>query len=470
MDTSICHTWVSPSVSVRAANVACLLVRMVMVVSKTLVNLYIYQSLCHALFGPSSECLKPDEEKQVAREAALFILLQKVVLNLPPFILTPFFGGWTDKIGRKMPAAVAMFGNMLGILLYMLSNLFRPPSLLVLLSGSLLRGLFGKSAFILTALQSYVIDMCSSEKRTSGLSAIHGLGLMGFSGGLLGAGMLLTITSFDIIFCVLTGIMTFCVFLVISCLYDCKTSIKAKAQQNNKKNKPGVKCFTGPFASMFKEREGRSRQHLLMLLLLTFLFQTNRVGEEDVLLLYLQRASFGARPEMYAYVVGVSYATQGLVLVFLVPVFTNVLEIRNATMILVALFVKMCSLVLLTFSDRLWMVFSGVILGVPSAMFVTISKSMMSSLVGPEEVGTIFGVISSLEIFSSITGSAIYINLYVITSSILPGMVFSIEAGVCFIMFLLSITFYKPATVEYKRLKSNEIYRTQNRIYGSTTK
>ena len=72
-------------------------------------------------------------------------------------------------------------------------------------------------------------------------------------------------------------------------------------------------------------------------------------------------------------------------------------------------------------------------------MFVNVSKAAISQLVDYDEIGMIFGVVSSLEIFSSIAGSVIFIYTYIWTADIFAGMTYLIMTGVFIVMIILVI-------------------------------
>ena len=423
--------------SIFVTNIVILLMKVCMIVSKTLINIFIYTTVCDTLYPDNNElCAEPDNQHNITHLAAFYILFQKISLNVPSFILSPFFGKWTDHIGRKIPSLLPIAGNMMGILVYILASTLLPRyALLLILIGSVVRGLSGKSQFVVTALQSYVVDICPRDKLTSGLGTFIATSMWGFSVGLVAMGLLLDWTSFPIIFCSLIVVMTVCIILILVFIHDVpKDNYLLKKEKKACNLESSLKS---PFVAIFKQREGNKRCQLISFLLLTFLYQTCRVGEEDILLLYLQRPEFAARESSYAYLLGTGYAVQGLSLISLLPLCTNIFHINDTAMMVMALLTKVVGLCVLGFSQNMWMLYLGILVGTPSAIFVNISKSTISMLVSHEEIGLVFGLVTSLEIISSISGSGVFIYTYLMTSSYFQGMAYLIMAGVIALMMMV---------------------------------
>ena len=423
--------------SIFVTNVVILLMKICMIVSKTLINIFIYATVCDTLYPDNNEqCSEPDSQQNIAHLAAFYILFQKISLNVPAFILSPFFGKWTDYIGRKIPSLLPIAGNMIGILVYILASTLLPRyALLVILIGSVVRGLSGKSQFVMTALQSYVVDICPRDKLASGLGTFIATSMWGFSVGLVAMGLLLDWTSFTIIFCSLLVLMTVCILLILVFIHDVPKDNFLLKQENKSRNLEAI--LKSPFVAIFKQREGNKRCQLISFLLLTFLYQTCRVGQEDVLLLYLQRPEFAGRESSYAYILATGYAVKGLSLISILPLGTNIFHINDTAMMVMALLTQVVGFSILGFTQNMWMLYLGIIVGTPSAIFASISKSTISKLVSQEEIGMVFGVVTSLEIISSISGSGIFIYTYLMTSSYFMGTAYLIMAGVVVLMMMV---------------------------------
>ena len=440
--------------SIFAANIVILLMKMAMVVCKTLINIYIYRTSCDHLYHREPElCLLPEQQMEIGHLAAFYILLQKITLNFPAFVIGPFFGKCTDDIGRKLPSLIPVCGNVIGLFVYILASTFLSRhALCLILIGSLIRGISGKSGFVVTALQSYIVDICPRDKLTSGLGSFIAMSLWGVSVGLVGTGILLELTSFSTIFCILIAFMFVCVILILLFINDVpKEEVLLPKQES-------FNLFTSlqaPFIVMFRRRSGYKRFHLLVFLILTFIYQTCRVGEEDVLLLYLQKLELSTRDATYAYLLGTGYALQGMCLISVLPLCLNIFHISDNLMILLALMCKVFGLCVLAFSHSVWMLYSGVIIGAPSAIFVTISKSIISKLVLQEEIGLLFGLVTSLEILSSISGSGIFIYTYLMTSEFHRGTTYLLMAGVIcmMIVMVLVLLYLSKLSEEEKTLK-----------------
>ena len=186
---------------------------------------------------------------------------------------------------------------------------------------------------------------------------------------------------------------------------------------------------------------GSRRCQILMLLMLTFLYQTCRVGEEEVLLLYTQQ--LGITRSTYAYLLGTGYFFQGLFLVTVLPVYTNLIEVPGLKMVAAGFVAKASGLTILAFSHRTWHLFVGIFIGTFNSVFVNVSQSQLRKLVTPQEIGEVFGLVNSLETISSISGSGIFIYMYSFTSDVFHGLTFLIMAGIVISMAGVICVLYK---------------------------
>ena len=180
------------------------------------VKLYIYEGVCLKEYRNLSGCEDmvhhPDWEEKIQTESAGYLLGYKMLSYVPAIILSLFAGAWCDHVGRKIPIVMPCFGTILAVLLYMVSMVCGINTMLPLvLTGSAIRGMFGKSAVITMALHSYMSDVTSREERTQKLGQLLAMNYFGYFAGSLLAGALLGYTTYDVIFCVVVIIMALAV-------------------------------------------------------------------------------------------------------------------------------------------------------------------------------------------------------------------------------------------------------------------
>lgn len=441
--------------SITTSNIVCLLMNSVRVVAKTLVQLYIYGEVCKQLYPYSGDkCTQPEQQSSVTDVAANYIFMEKILLNLPAFFLLPFFGRWTDTEGRKLPALLALFGNLLGVLLYTTaSSNISIYALGILLAGSAIRGLSGKSGFIVTSLQCYIIDVCKSESVSKGLGNFMACNLWGYAGGLLLTGLFLQITSYAVLFSVLICVIAFCIFIVLICMLDIKPiNETASSVDNGSYQNPETRVeekeslcsnMTFPIQVVALQRPHNYRLQLQLLLILTVLYHTCRVGEEDILLLFIQRASFSSTRSSYAYLMATSFVLQGFFLIAILPIYLNIFHIHPYTMMAIGFISKIIGLSIYTYSTQSWHLYIGIFISTPNVIFLKVAQMALKEIVKQQELATVIGLSSAFETISSILGSAVFVYTYAYTSQLYAGTVFVVMIIVFTIMFVITILLWK---------------------------
>ena len=239
----------TPQCSVQVANIVCLLTNTSRIVLKTLTQLFIYTTSCETLYpGSSTQCTAPGEQTAVAQIAAFYILMEKILLNLIAFVMVPLYGRCMNTVGSKLPAMVTIFGNMIGTLCYIAasSGLTGSP-LNVILIGSTIRGLSGKSGVTVTSLQSYVVEVKKQTSSSDGLGSFLASTLWGFAIGLVLTGLLMMFISYPILFVSLMVLMAICVMCILFGILD----ITAHSEEEHRRS--GIMA---PFLLMFKKRAG----------------------------------------------------------------------------------------------------------------------------------------------------------------------------------------------------------------------
>ncbi len=418
----------------------------------------------------------PRIEDQVQEDSAKYIMAYKILLNLPAVLLGLFCGAWSDRIGRKMPVMLPCMGTIFATMLYMSSMVSPTHAVLSLvLSGAALRGAFGKSAVVTMALHSYISDISSREDRTERLGRLLAMNFFGYFVGSLLTGAMLETYGFDVIFCVVVFINAGCVLITIFFMEESLPT--PEVTPANTPGEPAKDITTHPepspilpddaegipptddtkkkwktrfrmpfhpkhvresLAVITRGREDRKQLHLILLFMTIIVQQTCKSGEVDVTLLYVERSPLSWHKSMYGYLLATDYACLGLAVFALLPVLSNILHINDITLVAIGIGFKIIRLIIMTFSNYTWMIYISVIIGCPSAMIISGSKSLISKTVDENEVGKAFSLLSCCETVSNLIGSVLFTNLYSMTLHLFSGLTFGVDALV-FVVLLVTI-------------------------------
>ncbi|XP_064620841.1 proton-coupled folate transporter-like [Lineus longissimus] len=439
--------------------------------SEPTVKLFLYQETCLDEYSIENEIcyhLKnhPVEESHVQQLAANYIMYYKILLNLPAIILGLFCGAWSDRVGRKLPMILPCLGSIFAVLIYMLGMLPTWKTLPFIFIGATVNGMFGKSAVIAMAVHSYATDTSTNDQRTRRLGKLLSMNFFGLFFGSLLAGCLLDVLSFNAIFCIVVGINGLATLVILIFLKESVPGIEDDRERDKSKGS-GTFLFNPnnireSLMVLFCPRENNGRCHLMLLFLTVITNQICKAGEVDITMLFVERAPLGWSKSLYGYLLAVDFACLGLSLWILLPLFSNILGIKDANLVLIGLTFKISRLIFVAFSNQTWMVFASVVVGSVSGMIVSGCKSLISKTVTEAEVGKSFSLLSCGETASNLVGAIIFTNIYSATFEIFPGFTFIVEA---FIFIALLVMFVWLA----RDIKASERYRLLESVSGQTS-
>lgn len=431
------------------------------------VRLFIVETVCESLAPPgnSSACrhggphltaaaaaasAQPDSlENRSQAAAASYLLAYRIALNLPAIFLSLCCGAWSDRVGRKLPLILPSLGAAIST--FILSFALRPdwlPPLAVVMAGALVYGVFGKSAVVTMAANSYLTDVSSEAMRTRLLGSLLGVNFLGIFVGSLLVGLSQTFSSIGP---ALTTVSLLNGAVVAIVVFHTKESREPSC--NDKKEErcgcPLTLCRFGMAADTLRllgqKRQGRRQRFLLFLFFSMLLNQLCKSGEQDAILLFVQHAPLNWSGELYGYYLCLYYACMGLNLLLVLPVLSKTLAPRDTTLIMAGLVLKIARLLMTAFAGpSTALVFSAAVLGSGAGLIVSATKSLISKLAGNEDdVGKTFALLSSIEAFSNLLGPAIFNGLYAVTVAIFPGFVFVLDAclHLCLLCLFLRLHF-----------------------------
>lgn len=171
-----------------------------------------------------------------------------------------------------------------------------------------------------------------------------------------------------------------------------------------------------------------------------FVHQTCKSGEMDVTLLFAEAAPLSWRKSMYGYLLATDYALLGVTVLVLLPLLIRLFKLSDANLVLFGLAFRVARLFALSMSKSTFEVFFSTFIGCPSSMIVSCCKAKVSKMVGDNERGKAFALMSCAETVAILVGSVIFSGVYRATRDILPGMVFILEA-LFFLAFIVVIWF-----------------------------
>ncbi|XP_061198268.1 proton-coupled folate transporter-like [Saccostrea echinata] len=376
-------------------------------------------------------------QSHVQRESTTYLILHKLLTNTPALVLGMFCGAWSDKYGRKLPMALPCFGTTFAVLFYMAANMAYEGSTNLFLCGSFVHGCFGKTAMINMAVNSYIVDVTTVEKRTKKLGILAAMQFLGmFVGSLLG-GLLIDLTSVLTSYCIVSAISAVVVTMTLLCLRE---TIKVDDDENLS---PCKSFFQGSnvqdsFKVLTKNRSGNIRTSIFSLFLIVILHQTCRTGLTDVTLLYTEKSPLSWPTSWFGYLSAAENAAMGIILLVLLPVFSSVAKLNDATISMIGLFCACVRFVIMTWSKKTWMVWLSMVIGSVGGVINSPVRSLLSKMVHEDEVGKMFSLLGSGETVAKFC-AVFFTYLYGHSLDIFPGLPFILAAVLYIFMIIIML-------------------------------
>jgi len=210
-----------------------------------------------------------------------------------------------------------------------------------------------------------------------------------------------------------------------------------------------------------KPRSQNSRLYILFFFCTIFIQQACKSGEVDIIILYTLKSPLNWSRSMYGYLLATDYACLGLASSVLLPCLIHFFHISDLGLAIIGVIFKIFRLALMSYGRHSWLVYLSVILGCPSALIISSSKSLISKLVGEDELGKTFSLLSCGETISNLIGSLLFTLVYGYSVYFMPGLTFILD---CLLMFLLLCVLL---VVTYHMTKSSSQVRSSIGRYGS---
>lgn len=434
---------------------------------------YLVKLTCLGMYaGNATVCRNLDQlpllEDSVQANAANYLMVFRLLLNIPAVILGLFCGAWSDRYGRKIPMILPGLGSVFAVLLYMLSLVAEDMAMPMILAGATVQGLFGKSSVITMAVNSYASDITDKEDRTKKLGKLLAMNFFGLFFGSLLSGLLQDLSDMQVTFFIVILVHTIGVLVTVCLMEESIEPTLAKPGEPKRSE-----CFDifrisnvkDSFLVLGKRRTSNTRFLIVILFVTSIVNQTCKVGEMDVTVLFVSRSPLNWPRSWYGYLLSVDYAVMALCLFLVLPVLSNLLKTPDILIIILGLSCKIVRLIWAAFCRESWMVYSSVVVGAFAGLITSSLRSLLSKAVDEDELGKIFSLLASGETASKLFGVVIFVNLYGATAPFFPGFTYLIEALVYVVVLVLMVWLYNELKVTgtYNLLQAI----SPQKLYGS---
>ena len=318
------------------------------------------------------------------------ITLVIAVYALCQFLGTPFWGGVSDRIGRKPVLLISMAGHAASYLILAYAD-----SLLLLIAS---RALGGFTSANLATAYAYIADTTSEDERAKGLGRISAAFGLGFIFGPLIGGVLATTGSGEATNFVLPALTAMSLSL-LSCL-----GIWLFIPETAKPKTHEVSSDAAP-ANLFSSLVSISRRPIIFkTILLCFITVLFMAGRETILPLWADNKHAMSVREV-GFVISIAGLTLTCVQLTLIGPLTRMFGESNLLKASLLLFAAGWSSIALA-TTLFQIIGASILSAVATAFFQTSLQSLLSKRAGPSERGSVMGVYQATSSLGRFTGQA----------------------------------------------------------------
>jgi MFS family permease len=315
------------------------------------------------------------------------------IYSLMQFLFTPIWGSLSDRYGRKPILVMSLIGSIISYLLLALVFSGVVLSVVLLVLSRAFAGVFAAN---LSAAQAVISDITAPEERTKGIGLISAAFGLGFVFGPAIGGVLSQNFGYGFPIYVSAGLSLVASLL---CIFVFKETLSKEIQISNRQNKKSRNPLNVKLILSVLKND-RIGKYIIIFFVTVFAF-SNIFG---TLQLFAERKNgLNLSQSEIGYLFSFMGITGAFVQLFLLKIIKK--EFGEEKTIILGCFLAFVGLVFIGFSSNLiFLLLLIFLLSVGNGMSSTVSISLLSQNIGPQEQGTILGINQSLGAFARFLG------------------------------------------------------------------
>ena len=206
------------------------------------------------------------------------------------------------------------------------------------------------------------------------------------------------------------------------------------------------------FRNVFQRRS--NNEHVLLLLFTLVIFSISfMTSGYDVIGLMFYKLHYKMTSESYGNLITVWMVSMFIGQMFLVPFLSKTLKLRDTSILIIGLVPAAFSLIAEGVFTQVWILFLLAAIFYPLLYnIVTTSKSAMSKILGPTEVGKAFGLLGIFEALLVILSKMFFGVLYQATLGICPELFLYVMSAFVFLALILAVSIHLRMKKEDKEV------------------
>ncbi|XP_054263182.1 solute carrier family 46 member 3-like [Macrosteles quadrilineatus] len=378
--------------------------------------------------------VSPSTEGLVQQSTANIIMARSMIEAFVPSLLSLFIGPWSDTNGRLPLILLSLTGYIVSTVMWCVMSLFPQLHPMYFLLTSVPVALGGGYVSFFLALYCYISDTTKEDQRAFRMGLAEASCMAGvLCSSLLTPYVLNTSPQFGytIVFALGTSLMML-IFLFV--YFFLKESVNVVESERTKLWK--IDHVKEIFTTCFLFRPNHIRTIVMCIIINLVLFIVNMDGELAVLYMFTQK-KFNWQLEDYTRFTSFLILVAGSSVIGSLWLLVSVLKMPDLPLMFVGTVCLVCKSLLQAIATSSVYLYIAGSFSVLSVLVTPLSRSQLSKLIPPEDLGKIFAFTAFLEATAPLMAAPLYGFVYKATIDTYPNAVFWLSTGLCLISVFL---------------------------------
>jgi len=372
----------------------------------------------------------------------------------PAIFFTLFAGPLSEDYGRKPLIIVGLLGYIVLNIAFFINSWFMYELKAEYLLFECLQDLFGGDIVFGLGVYSLLVDKTEPEARTRRMSILQAFMFVGMTFGFALGKPIQKNFGWSGLYLSSMGIILTNLLFVIFVVKEGDRGTEASAPEEKKKKEKTkaelfvelVKKCIKTFVDLFKERPNGMRTWIVTFFVMLILEKFFQAGTYPLYVLFF-KIQYGAGTEILGMVFGIFTICTLITQLLLIPVLSKFM--RDTSLIILALATSIIGYLIFAFGKSvLVLIVSYVFFGFYASINAC-SRSLLSKMVSPREIGAVFSTIGISSSVASLLSKPFFALIYRETVEFLPGFYLLVVVGGLTLVFI-------PITLAHRGLKAVE--------------
>ncbi|XP_054711399.1 solute carrier family 46 member 3-like [Uloborus diversus] len=388
------------------------------------------REICQNLSGHPTE---KDNVEILANNYSLYNSLTGLIGAFAMIFIAPY----SDKYGRKTPLILAVLGVLVSDIGYMLCTYHYESPLEYLIIARIPGEMFGGFICILTEVFSHASEVSTEETRTLKYTCIEiALGL-GLAFGSLAGGLLYQYYGYFYVYIASAAMHLFCAPWTLFMVQE-TTGLGINASVKEK-FRDFFKCerIMSSVSAVFKKRKGHDRALLLMILATMCCYVITMEAYSSIGYVYVHHI-FNWDPSIYSKVNTIATLCNLAFTILCVPILVGVFKAKDSVLGIIGTVSMMLKNLFTAFAreGHVYIYYIGLLSGFLLTLPSLSMRSLISKVVGKDELGQVFAFLATCESVVPTLGTTAITKIFNATMDVYPSVSYLTAVGLMFVPLL----------------------------------